>query len=587
MSILAILLRYLKNAVTEKKSKNVVLYLILLFCTIISSSYFYFNYESLLYRAGAHIIQDYVYAVLIILPLLFLIWKEGGITLSIMVFIFILYSFFGNFFPGFLFHEGLSVVRFLEVQVLGFEGIYGFISHVVGTWVAIFIIYAGLLQAFGSLDSIMKILLFIGKRFEKLVPQIPVLVSMIFASFSGSAAANVAGTGSFTIPVLMKLGFKPQFAGAIESVASSGGQIMPPIMGATAFLMSSILGEPYLKIMLIGFIPAILFYSSVGFSIYFLTCKISLKTSLVKDVFDQNLVKKDIFNLFPMILSLCVLLFSLGIIKSPLMKAALHGICSFLIAQFIYEMLTPRKSIIREFSKTVLLGANKSVYIAATIGLIGAAMGFIIKILTVTTLAPKLSFLIVDFSHGNLAILIGLVLIVSLIFGAALATLAVYILVVFLAAPALLDFGIEPIVSHFIIFYFGALSMITPPVGPAALVASGIAGVSFMSTAWQSMKLGLPLILLPLSFVVYPEIISVNAATPKAFIIVGLSLWFISFAIFSPSINRFSPIKKWICGLSGVFIISYPAKSLHIILAIIVILIFLIDLIIRKKATNF
>jgi TRAP transporter 4TM/12TM fusion protein len=586
LSLVIISLRHLKIAITSERWINGIWLILTIVLIVVPSLYFYLNYVALLYREGGNISIDYVFALLILIPLLFLIWKEGGKALTIMIFLFVFYAFFGNIFPRLLFHEGLSPVRFVEVQILSFEGIYGFITHVVATWVAIFIIYAGLLQAFGALETIMKILLSIGRHYQKIMPQIPIVVSMIFGSFSGSAAANVAGTGSFTIPVLKRLGFKPQFAGAIESVASSGGQIMPPIMGATAFLMSSILGEPYVKIMLIGFIPAVLFYSSVGFSVYLLSHESVIKSTIAEETSGEKILKSDIFKLLPMALSLAVLLTSLAYFRRPLMESALYGICSFLIAQLAYELLHSRKKLLLHFCRCVLEGARKGAFVAATIGLVGAAMGFIIKILTVTALAPKLSFLMVDLSGGSLAILLLLVLIVSLLFGAALATLAVYILVVFLAAPALLEFWIEPLVSHFIIYYFGSLAMITPPVAPAALVASGIAGTGFMTTAWESVKLGLPLLLLPLSFVIYPELISVSLATPKAILFVGVALWFVSYSIFSPGKGTLGIIKRVVCGIGGVFILLYPAKNLHFFVGLVVILMFSVDILIRKLYTR-
>ena len=536
---------------------------------VVASIYFYSEYVSLLYRASANTTLDFLFGVLILIPIFLLIWKEGGAVLAVLIGFFLLYAHFGKIFPGLFFHKGLSLGRILETEVLSFEGIYGFISQVVATWVAIFIVYAGLLQGFGALEVIMKICLRLGKRYRNALPQIPVIASMIFGSFSGAAAANVAGTGSFTIPLLKRFGFRPQYAGAIESVASTGGQLMPPIMGATAFLMSAILGEPYLKIMLIGFIPAFLLYMSVGFSVYLISRNQMRLFSEEEEsrLTDEAVTWADIAKLTPMVMSLSVLFIYLAYFKMPVMRSALFGILTFLVTQFVYEVSVRRRGLFGRFAQGLLSGAMRSAIPAASIGVVGAAMGLMIKTLTVTALAPKLSFLMVDLAHGRLPLLLALILVVCLLFGSALATLAVYVLVVFLAAPALAEMGIPELVGHFIIFYFGALAMITPPVAPAVLVASGIAQTSFMRTALESLKLGMPMLLLPLAFVNFPELIVLSSQTIKAFIFVGLGLLFFSYGAYSSDRGLYSYLIRLICLSGSGVILLYPAKELHIYVA--------------------
>jgi TRAP transporter 4TM/12TM fusion protein len=534
--------------------------------SIAASIYFYSEYVSLLYRASANTTLDFFFGGLILIPIFLLIWKEAGGVLAVLIGVFLLYAHFGKIFPGLLFHKGLSIGRIIETEILSFEGIYGFISQVVATWVAIFIVYAGLLQGFGALEIIMKICLRVGKRYQNALPQIPVITSMIFGSFSGAAAANVAGTGSFTIPLLQRFGLRPQYAGAIESVASTGGQLMPPIMGATAFLMSAILGEPYLKIMLVGFIPAFLLYMSVGFSVYLISREQVRLFSEEKErgIADKAVTWADITALTPMVVSLIVLFVYLSYFKMPVMRSALFGILTFLVTQFIYELSRHRSKFLGRFVKGLLSGAMRSAIPAASIGVVGAAMGLMIKTLTVTALAPKLSFLMVDLAHGSLPLLLVLILVVCLLFGSALATLAVYVLVVFLAAPALAEMGIPELVGHFIIFYFGALAMITPPVAPAVLVASGIAQTSFMKTAFESLKLGMPILLLPLAFVNFPELIVLSSETIKAFIFVGLGLLLFSYGAYSPDRGLYSYLIRLICLSASGVILLYPAKGLHI-----------------------
>lgn len=564
-----------------------LLTVIILFLSIGSSAYFYHQYVPMLYRAGANDLSDYVFGIILLVPVAFLTWKEGGKAITFLVLAFLLYAHFGKVFPGLLFHNGLSLQRILEVEVLNYEGIYGFVIQVVATWVTIFIIYAGLLQGFGALEIITKIFVRFGKRYKYGLPEIPVFVSMIFGSFSGAAAANVAGTGSFTIPLLKKFGFRPRFAGAIESVASSGGQLMPPIMGATAFLMSDLLGEPLLKIMIIGFIPAGLLYLDIAYAVYLNSQQymVSFSPEDLVGGKEEELSKSEIAGLIPMVISLTVL-FCLLFFKIPVMRSALFGIVTFLIVQLVYEMRTPSRRVLVDFLWKIADGCKKGAIPAASIGVVAGAMGLIIKTLTVTALAPKLAFLMVDLAEGMLPVLVLLVLVVCLLFGSALATLAVYILVVFIAAPAFSEMGVPPLVSHFMIFYFGSLAMITPPVAPAVLVASGIAGSDYMETCWESLKLGSPLLFIPISFINYPELLIWDYRTPHAVLIVALGLLFLSYGIYKRETRRAFLIKRSVCILGGFFILVAPMRTLDICVAVGIILMFAFERLLRKRGLN-
>ena len=213
-------------------------------------------------------------------------------------------------------------------------------------------------------------------------------------------------------------------------------------------------------------------------------------------------------------------------------------------------------------------------------------MGLIIKTLTVTALAPKLAFLMVDLAKGMLPVLVLLVLVVCLLFGSALATLAVYILVVFIAAPAFAEMGVPPLVSHFMIFYFGSLAMITPPVAPAVLVASGIAGSDYMETCWESLKLGSPLLFIPIAFINYSELLIWDYRTPQAILIVALGLLFLSYGIYKREKRLAVLVKRSICILGGFFILVGPMKTLDIFVAVGIILMFALERLFRRKVSK-
>lgn len=493
-----------------------------------ATGYLYFQYVSMLMdRAGAYTNLDVVVGAAVIVSLFLLIWKEGGFALFALIILFLLYFYFGNYFPGLFQHSGFSVRRIIEETILGFEGVYGLVLLTVSTWVAIFLIFAGIIQGFGSLDVIVKACTILFSKKTTFIPQIPVFASLIFGSFSGAATANVAGTGSFTIPLMKKFGVPPKFAGAIESVASSGGQIMPPLMGATAFLMASFLGVSYLHIAVVGFLPAFLFYLTLACSVYWRTAE-KVSFDAISFLEDDTWSKEDWVKLVPLFVSVG-LLFTRLTLLIPMMRACIEGIFVFILSQLIYEILAnlkkkPVPKIFVDFGRCLMKGIKDSAPSAAGIGIIGASMGLIVRVLTATGLGPKMSSELVDISQGFLPLLLLLTMILCILFGMAVATLAVYVLTTFIAAPAFLAIGVPIMSTHFMIFYLGNMSFVTPPVAPAALVASGIAGAGFMATAWTATLLGLPLFLLGICFVYHPELVIWSPQTPisAVFVFIGL-----------------------------------------------------------------
>jgi TRAP transporter 4TM/12TM fusion protein len=554
-----------------------------------ATGYLYFQYDSMLmYRAGAYTGLDVLVGAAIVVSLFLLIWKEGGFALFALIILFLLYFYFGNYFPGLFQHTGFSVRRIVEETVLGFEGVYGIVLLTISTWVAIFLIFAGIIQGFGSLDVIIKACTILFSKKRTLIPQIPVFGSLIFGSFSGAATANVAGTGSFTIPLMKKFGVHPKFAAAIEAVASSGGQIMPPVMGATAFLMASFLGVSYLHIVAVGFLPAVLFYLTLACSVYWRTAE-SVSFDAVSFGQDASWSKEDWARLVPLFLSVGVLFTRLTLLV-PMMRACIEGIFVFVVSQLIYEILANLKKkkvpkIFVDFGRSLLNGIRHSAPSAAGIGIIGAAMGLIVRVLTATGLGPKLSSEMVDISQGMLPVLLFLTMILCIMFGMAVSTLAVYVLTTFIAAPAYLAIGIPIISTHFMIFYLGNMSFVTPPVAPAALVASGIARTSFMATAWTATLLGLPLFLLGICFVYHPELLIWSWQTPIGAILVFIGLIGAASALHMRSRPGWMPILGRsiliICSFATMFILK---STIYIPAGLLVVAILVLRL--RKKIGN-
>jgi len=537
---------------------------LLIALSILPTLYLALNFRALSWRAGANTSLDYTFAFLLLIPILLMAWKRGGDFLIILVLFALFYMIFGPAFPGFLKHGGFSTKELLIVQVLSLSdsGLLCAATQVVATWVAIFIIYAGLIQGFGAFDSILKFSFLICQKKLALVPQVPIIASLLFGSISGAASANVGATGSFTIPLMKRYNLAPKLAGAIEAVASSGGQVMPPVMGATAFLMAMLLGVTYLDVMLHGFIPALLFYWVFAFGVYEATkgsirplaAEVEKKKILFREE-DYRFTKLDILKLIPLGISVAVILTILIYLRMDVFQAALYGILAFLITQFFYELFFLRKaSVFLDFGKKFVKGATIGASTAANVGAMVAGMALILKALTATALAPKISYMMVDVAGGSLFTLLILVWAISLLFGMAVSTLIVYLLIVVIVAPAMEALGIAPMLSHFVIFYFAAISMITPPTAPASLVAAGIAGESFMKTAFQAVLIGMPLIILPFTFFTYPELILLNSQTWSAVFLVAVGFMGISYCLNSPIGQWKDTLIKVASLIGGVFI---------------------------------
>lgn len=542
--------------------------LILSAISVSATLYLIINFNSLSWRVGANITVDYIVASALLIPILLMAWKRGGDSLIILILIAVAYMFFGQLLPGILAHGGFNIAEFLEIQVLSLadSGLLGAATQVVATWVAIFIVYAGIIQGFGAFDSILKGAFVISRGRLSLAPQLPVICSLFFGSISGAASANVGATGSFTIPLMKRYNLPAKLAGAIEAVASTGGQVMPPIMGSTAFLMASLIGVTYVKVMFHGFIPALLFYGIFAFGVFeatkgYLRLPISNleKEGSVTAIEEYTFTKEDMLKLVPLSISVAVILVCLIYLRLQILQSALYGILSFLIAQMVYEALSLKKfNIFLDFGKKFVLGITIGSLTAADIGVMVAGMALMLKALTATSLAPKISYLMVDLSGDSLLTLLFLTWIVSFLFGMAVSTLIVYLLVAVLAVPAMEALEVPTIISHFLIFYFSALAMITPPTAPASLVAAGIAEESFMKTAFEAVRVGIPLFVLPFAFIPYPELILVNSQTLYSIFLLSIAFMGITHCLNSRNKKLKDVFIRAATLMLGLFIIFHP-----------------------------
>lgn len=439
---------------------------------------------------------DMVLGTLLILMLLYFTWRVVGAAMPIIAILCILYALLGPKLPQGIAHRGYNWSRITELLFKGTNGIFGTPLGVSSIYVSVFVIFAGVLEASGAGDVFIRLTQSLLGGFRGGPAKVAVVASSLFGTISGSAVANVVGTGSFTIPLMKKSGFKPEFAGAVETAASSGGQLMPPVMGAAAFIMADYIGS-YQQVLVAAIIPAILFYIALFMMIDLEALKNNLRGQSKEEL--PNF-KEELKNGWFLLLPLVLLVFLLVGVRYSAQKSAFFSIIFLVLIMLLY----PGKR--RKFWDVVKLIAGSSkgmVSVALTTG----TAGIIVGILMLTGIGYKLSSLLIALSGGHVFLLLFLTMLTSVILGMGMPTSAAYVLLATLIVPALEELGVMKIAAHFFVFYFGIMANVTPPVAVAAYTAAGIAKADSMKTGLVAWRLSLAGFLMPFMFCINPALI--------------------------------------------------------------------------------
>ena len=442
-----------------------------------------------------------VIIVLVVLTALFFV----GRALAIITLVFLLYPLFCQYLPGIFYSRGYSAERVIEFLVHTGQGIYGIPIGVASTYIILFTIYGAFLSQFGAGDFFFKLARSITKGLTAASAKAAVLFSALLGTVSGSAAGNVAVTGSFTIPMMKKEGYTAEQASAIEAVVSTGGQIMPPVMGAAAFIMAEIIGEPYLNVMQAAIIPAILFFVSILCVVHLQARKLGLAadqgaTSETNSV--SQPLSKTLFEGIPLIIPFVTLIVLMLLGYSPF-KACFWSIISLLIAQMIF-----RSGQLGQIVPSTLQAIRKGAINAIPISIACAAAGIIAGVLAMSGLGAKLSSFIEVLSGGIPIIALFLTAITAIILGMGLPTTAAYLILATVIAPALATMGVPLLTAHMFVFFFGCISTITPPVALASYVAAGIGGADINKVGWTAFRFGLVCFILPFMFFYGPALLA-------------------------------------------------------------------------------
>jgi len=469
--------------------------------SIATGIYFFSQYGRIITRmrfSDPILISDILMGTILILILLEAGRRILGIALSLLGGISILYAFFGFLLPGLLAHKSVNIYNFIEFMVLTEEGIFGVPLRVSATFVFLFILFGAFLK-YGQLGEVYNDLaLSIAGGLRGGPAKVAVISSGLFGTISGSATANVSTSGTFTIPMMVNNGYSPRSAGAIEALASTGSQLVPPIMGAAAFIMAELTGISYWHIATAAIIPSILYYFTVYMAIHYEAIEMELKPYQGTKTTLLHFVLKKIYMFIPIF----VIIFFLATGRTIILSAMLAIVSCFLIG--VVTILFNRKwEDFVLFLKAMEDGARNSVNVAIPC----AIAGLIVGVLTLSGLGIKFSSIIIGVSAGNKVILLVVTSIICLILGMGMPSSAAYITVAVLAIPALIKIGFSTLTAHFFGFYFANLSMITPPIALASYTAAGIARTNPTQVSYRACFLGMALYVIPFLFVTYPSLL--------------------------------------------------------------------------------
>lgn len=478
-----------------------------------SGAWMLLRWKPIAFSGGLTEPGDY-YAGLVIVGLVFEAARRGiGWILASIAFLFFSYPFISPYLPGVLNGRGYSLERIVLFLTTDTQGVYGIPIGVAATYIIVFTIFGALLSCFGAGDFFFQLSVRLTRGMRAASAKSAVLFSTLIGMVSGSAAGNVAVTGTITIPVMKREGYAPHQAAAIEAVASTGGQLMPPVMGAAAFIMAEIVGVPYTTVMGVALLPALLFFGSAFFVVHLQGVRNGIEAG-AEDQADDRSMSQVLWQGVPFIGAFAVLIALMLIGYSPF-KASLWAMGVLLVLS-AFQIRKIDRAFVGKLAKGVSEGGRNVVTISAAC----AAAGIISGVLGITGLGSKVALLIDVASNGWLFLALVFTMITSIVLGMGLPTTAAYLILATVVAPALVKLGVPVLTAHFFVFYYGCISTITPPVALAAYVAGGIAGANINKVGWTAAAYALTSFVLPFAFMFGPGLLLSGSLVENLFAVV-------------------------------------------------------------------
>ncbi len=412
--------------------------------------------------------------------------RVAGLALIIIAGVFLVYVFTGDMLPGFLNAPNIEWTRFFS-QVYTDAGILGPTTAVSSTYIILFIIFAAFLQASKVGDYFVNFAFAAAGRARGGPAKVAIFASGLMGMINGTSAGNVVATGSLTIPLMKKVGYRPQTAGAVEAAASTGGQIMPPIMGAGAFIMAEITGIPYTEIAVAAIIPAVLYFVSIYFMVDFEAAKLGMRGMREDELPKFRDMARRVFLFLPIIILISALFMGYSVIRAGTLATAAAAVVSW---------FTPYRMGLKSVSKAFELAGYMSIQIIA----VCACAGIIVGVISLTGVGARFSSVLLNIADANQLLALFFAMCIAILLGMGMPTTAAYAVAASVVAPGLVQLGIPMLTAHFFVFYFAVVSAITPPVALASYAAAGISGSNPMATSVASFKIGISAFIVPFMF---------------------------------------------------------------------------------------
>ncbi len=445
--------------------------------------------------------------------------RVAGLALVIIAAVFVVYSFVGPYLPGFLEHRGYTIQRFFT-YIYTDQGILGPTTAISSTYIILFVTFAAFLQASRVGEYFVNFAFASAGHARGGPAKVAVFASGLMGTINGTSAGNVVSTGSLTIPLMRKVGYRPQTAASVEAAASSGGQIMPPIMGAGAFIMAEITGIPYTDIVIAAIIPAILYFASVYFMVDFAALRNGM-SGLPRDELPRfAALAKQIYLFIPIVILIYALFSGYSVIRAGTLAMAAAAVVSW---------LTPYRMGPRAVLYAFELAAKMSLQLVA----VCAAAGIIVGVIALTGVGTRFSSLLLAIAEQNQLIALFFAMCVSIILGMGMPTTAAYAVAASIIAPGLVQLGIEPLIAHLFVFYYAVMSAITPPVALAAYAGAALARSDPMKTSVESFVIGLAAFIVPFMFFYSPALLMIGEWTEivRVFITASVGIYLLAAAV--------------------------------------------------------
>lgn len=578
--ILIFFLMKCSASLKEEKKFSIIMYGFCSLLAVVSGSYFLLrtNLDVMLKRSiqGTSDIEIF-FGVLLIVCVMYLAWRTVGWALSILSAIFLLYAIAGPYMPEIISHRGYTIPYITNYVSWTSESIFGTCVSACVSFVALYIIFGELLDKFGAGQFFIDIAYALTGRMKGGPAEAAVVSSALMGSINGSAVANVVTTGTFTIPLMKKVGYRPEFAGAVEAVASTGGQILPPVMGAAAFVMADLTGIPYSTIVIAAIVPGILYYLSLGTSVYLEADKRGLEAELPENLPQVKQVLKEGWYYGLPIITLIIALLGFNLSAN---YSALFSIGVLLIIGFGKEWRAHRRLPFREVFEALVKASKTTVSVTIAC----ACAGIVIGIVSMTGIGIKFTSIVFQLSGGNVILMLLLVMLACIIMGMGLPSTAAYIIAATVGVPTLVAAGISTLSANLFVFYFAIMSFITPPVAVAAYAAAGLADASASKTGWQAFMLGMPGFIIPYVYVFNPALLIVDTSTIDTLYIVALATFGViltSIAVIGWFKGKLHPIIRLLIAISA--ILMFVSGTIYDVIGVVMGVAIMVYLFITRK----